>query len=166
MGQFVSFFRCILRIQPNSYVSTWRREYEIHDRRRQLLLQGHALRSKKREGNLLTLDEKGVHRSHGKDNGSLQRWYGHQINHRNRSSNTSPSLLRQGMPCDNMRINPVIEIVPHQIKTVKCSMRKLNQVVSQRPMFSSKVSIFKWTQHYNTRGFSKFRLQNYENIFQ
>jgi len=31
-------------------------------------------------------------------------------------------------------------------------MRKLNQIVSQRPIFSSKASIFIWTQHYNTKG--------------
>jgi len=33
----------------------------------------------------------------------------------------------------------LIEVVPHQIKTVKCSMRKLNQVVSNDQYFRPKL---------------------------
>jgi len=38
-------------------------------------------------------------------------------------------------------VDHLIEVVPHQIKTIKCNIRKLKQVVSQRPIFSSKASI-------------------------
>jgi len=33
---------------------------------------------------------------------------------------------------------------------------KVNQVVFQRPIFSFKASISRWTQQYNTGGFGKF----------
>jgi len=33
---------------------------------------------------------------------------------------------------------------------------KVNQVVSQQPIFSFKASISRWTQQYNTGGFGRF----------
>jgi len=40
----------------------------------------------------------------------------------------------------------LIEVVSHQIKTDKMQYMKVNQVVSQRPIFSFKASISRWTQ--------------------
>ena len=40
----------------------------------------------------------------------------------------------------------LIEAVPHQIKRDKMQYMKVNQVISQQPIFSSKASISRWTQ--------------------
>jgi len=46
----------------------------------------------------------------------------------------------------------MIEFVPHQIKTDKMQYMKVNQVVSQRPIFSFKTSISGWTQQLHKGG--------------